>query len=501
MTANASPSLRFGGWLVVALLFGASLWVHREVLDQGILGFDSFTAIDTSRIESFADFTGTFTESLIDDRITVRFFRPVQNLSLAFDYWRSGLNPRGYQWHSLILFAATVGALFIAAQRLLGKGWVGPLVGALLFALHPSVQSVLPVPCRRSELLVTLFLLLTLAVLPRPGERARARCWVAGALVLLASGSKDYGAMGVGLVFLHQWLHAAPGQPRVVRATRASLPALLGATVYLINRTLVLKGVGGYLTESDPEVSPLERFGNHAASLMRDLFDPWPHRGPDGLAWLTGGTLLLLAGLATFLRRPNIEHTDTPNNPPPERTPSGIPVALAVAWLLPPLALLLIMDEYASWYSVFPLAGVALLVSGLMEEGVRAWQERRRPVGSVIGLIVLGIVALPLRGSPLFHPDPDWPRASKHLSNTLTSLDEQMQSAKLGDVIVVKSFPYSRSPKDRPRPPWIATVMDEGIQAYVSMKYSEFEPTTTFTVPEPPPPDRVTVVVRYAGSR
>ncbi|RMF78504.1 MAG: hypothetical protein D6744_10040, partial [Planctomycetota bacterium] len=146
----------------IALAVALALWAHWRTLGYELLGFDTYLQIIAARIQSWDDFWGTFRERLANGRIAADFYRPVQNLSIALDYALWGLRPLGYHISSLAVFGASVAAIYLLSRRLLGpRAWLGPLAAALYFGLHPNQLQIVPIPCRRSDMLVVLFLLLT----------------------------------------------------------------------------------------------------------------------------------------------------------------------------------------------------------------------------------------------------------------------------------------------------------------------------------------------------
>jgi hypothetical protein len=68
--------------LVLLALFGA----HRSLLGLELMGWDTYPLIAASRIQDLGDFLGSFTEELMDGRYPAgHFYRPITNLSFAFD--------------------------------------------------------------------------------------------------------------------------------------------------------------------------------------------------------------------------------------------------------------------------------------------------------------------------------------------------------------------------------------------------------------------------------
>jgi tetratricopeptide (TPR) repeat protein len=120
---------------------------------------------------------------------------PLTWLTLGMDYAVWGMNPAGYHLTSLLLHAATAGALYAVARRLLERAgaagaaarW-GAVAAALAFALHPlRVESVAWVTERRDVLSGLLFVLTILAYLRAADAAAgRRRRWLGLAVALYA---------------------------------------------------------------------------------------------------------------------------------------------------------------------------------------------------------------------------------------------------------------------------------------------------------------------------
>lgn len=467
--------------LWIALLCAAlGLWAHRDVLGFGLLGFDTFFQISASRIESASDFLGTFTEELGDGQIPASFYRPVQNLGLAFDHAVGGLEPRGYQVHTMAAFALAVVALVLAASRLLGGGRIGPLACGLVFALHPALVNALPAPCRRSEVVVVACLALALWVLPQPGSRRpRTRAVLAAVLVLLAAGAKDIGVMGLGLVFAHQLLFSE--RRGLVASTRfaaqRALPTLVAALLYLVPRTLVLGGLGGYHELTGSAWDKTVEFGG---TLVTDVFYPgkvlkqtllpagWERADVGLVVALTFGALAL--GCLILAR---CSHRRAGR-------PFVATLVLGLAWIVPPVAVLGRTEWYSPWYAVFLLPGLGLMLAAVVQAAIEALDDETllRAFAAVQLVFVLALAACVLYWSPLFADYPEWRNADRNLRATLGEVDEQMAVAELGDSIRVTVTPYANGPRSKRRPQmnWAASIQHLGVEAYARLKYPALAP-------------------------
>ena len=489
--------------ITVLLLITLAMFAFGEVIYCHLLGFDTYLQIIASRIQSWGDFFDTFREELTNDRIEANFYRPIQNFSIALDYAIWGLNPLGYQISSLLGLALCIVLIYVTARKVLGPdAWLGPAVAALVYGLHPTLINVLPVPCRRSELLVTTFLLLTIIVLPtRREQRVTLRLWIAGILVMFASGAKDIGVMGLGLVFLHQIFFRYRGDfpTNVGRAFLASIPAAIGAGVYLVNRSIVLGGFGGYLEREDNTASYFDRVVDFGRMALIDMFCPWlptwlPADWLGGWAsetaqpsgWLTKfpwypvGTTALELGTLIFvglLLVSVLVMIIAAFSKNAERQRAGILIMLGGAWLIPPAIVLGALNWYGPWYAPFPLAGLALLIGGLFHGGLVLL--RGRSFAKLFGLIPVVatpiIVVMMLYTSPLWYWYREWQYASVTMKETLDSVDAQVSRAALGDAVVVETTPYYLLDPElevgRRRLSWVTTITVKGIQAYCEMKY------------------------------
>ena len=100
-----------GGWRWSVLGLVAAGLTFARTARIGFVGHDNYPILIASRIRSWADFVGTFTEPLMDGRYAGEFYRPLLNLSFAVDHALWGTAAWGFQLTNAILFA--------------GCGWAG----------------------------------------------------------------------------------------------------------------------------------------------------------------------------------------------------------------------------------------------------------------------------------------------------------------------------------------------------------------------------------------
>jgi len=472
---------RAGHALLILALIALGLFVHRENFSYGLVGNDTYPQILTSRVESITGFWDNFREPLAQGYLVASFYRPVQSLSIALDEALWGLEPAGYQISTLAVLAACIALLYLTIRKLVGSNaWLAPAFGTLFFVLHPTLLAVLPAPCRRAELLVSVFLLAALLMLPiGPGKRLWARFILAGLFVLLASASKEIGVIGCGLVFLHQLCFAFERRfgRTLRRAVLAALPALVGVALYLIARTIVLGGLGGYyFKDSEPFFDLLPRW---CAQLAVDALCPWAFlegRAPLQLALLSLTLVILLsivfavAGLSsTAVRMQRV----------------GRLFVIAAAWIVPLVLVLGLNQLYGPWYALVPVMGLALLVASLVQ-GIRLviagrFLVRLLSVVAALGLAVA--VVIPLRASPLLVEYPHWRIATQLLDQAQMQIDERLAEARDGERVPVQ-IPVRvtpRAPEQRPYEPsgdrpeifGVVVFKYEGLSAWIKLRYPD----------------------------
>ncbi|GJM44147.1 MAG: hypothetical protein DHS20C21_09890 [Gemmatimonadota bacterium] len=423
MSHGQRPGRRHA-YLDLALLGLVVAATFRWTRNLGLLGFDSYAIILTSRIRSWADFVGTFTESLMDGRYPGDFYRPILNLTFAADYAAWGVDPLGYQWTSALLFGLAVVALHRLARTVAPGAvhWVVPFV----FVLHPAASYVVPFPARRAETLCCLFLTLAVTSACAPSHRRR---WLGplavAAFTALAIGSKETGYLAPPLMALAAWI-AIPGsslRERLLEALRRAIPSGLAAVGMLLLRWQILGGLGGH-GSSEVATAP-ERIGEVALKIGERLVVP----ASEGLsvAWVVLATAAF-AGVALLSRRQNAGSR------------AGAPALawIALSWLALSCLTYASAGRMTPWYIFIPAAAWSLVVAAMITwlvAGVRS--NSRRLVGpSAIGLLgLILLVGYTSQQSLLLRPDQDWIKVTEASSAVLDSLRESLEASTNGEAV------------------------------------------------------------------
>jgi len=431
---------------------------YGRFLSIGLVGHDSYPIIAASRVHSFEELAGTFTEQLMDGRFEQQYYRPVLNLTVALDEGISGLDPRGYQLSNLLWFIATALALYALVYRLAGEDRRAALLASVVYLLHVAHGVVVPVVSRRPETLCTLFLALTLRAQLQATRRGRPSLAPA-ALALLAMGSKEPGFLAVQLAVLV----AAVYRPRAALApwlrglARDVAPVLVAGGAAFAVRALVLGGLGG------PPGAALSQLPL-AASFVAVLFpQPFMPRSANALA-IAVVLVVALASLAGVRRVP-------------ASAAAGRAIGVAFAWAAGTAALYAFTGQIEPWYLALPWAGVAM---GIGVVGSMLWSRFRTSSGGARATAGVGLTALAMlvgwqvRYSVLFHDYDEWRRADRELRDCLDDLTPRLAAATPGTIVRTRPVaPWIRGLAGAPTLEGAAVIHDYGLQAWADLRFGD----------------------------
>lgn len=175
--------------------------------------------------------------------------RPIANLSLALNYAFGGLEVESYHAFNLTLHILSALILYGIVRRTLQSPRLGTryrdvAVGiaaavALLWVVHPLTTESVDYTIQRTELLMGLFLLLTLYCAIRFFEPPGRRSWCVVALIafVLGLGSKEVIVVVPAIVLVYDWLFWSTSLADLLRRHRA---LYLGFAVTLVLFVLVV---------------------------------------------------------------------------------------------------------------------------------------------------------------------------------------------------------------------------------------------------------------------
>ncbi len=442
--------LRPATWLApgIALAFAAVLLWRFGGL--ALLGYDSYPLIASSRVESLGDFAGNFTERLMDGRYAGRFYRPVLNLTFAWDYSVWGLKPFGYHLTGVAIFFAGLLAICALMRRLLGtSAYGGALAAMLILALHPFVVEVLPVPARRPEMLVSLFMALALwaELAPRrPG--ARYPRLLPALFSFVAMNSKETGLLAPALVavVLMLYLPRAPGKPWLGRFALRLAPHALALGAAIAMRVAVLGDLGGH---TEPETdSGLGESWSVLVWVTGRLLAPQAVMSATVVNCLAGGLLAALAAAgviavtsprAASSSATELDHEDLLTPAGPWRT-----MVVGLAWMVCVAVAVSMSGRREVWYLLPPAFGYAIL-------GGAAWAAlaglARRQVGAprVVGVagcaLLVALTAWQAWYSPVVRDYPQLAAGSAAHRDFLARLQPLIEATSPGRAVNAPPLP------------------------------------------------------------
>jgi protein O-mannosyl-transferase len=218
-------------WAILVLavaVFGS----YAPVVRDGFVWDDTALILRDPLIRSWRLIPEGFQHFLFTDATASDFYRPMQRLTYALEYWAFALRPAPYHVTSVLCHLAAAIALFAFSCELLrflgtadrSRRWIS-LIASLVWAIHPVHTSAVVYISGRADPLAAAFGFLGLfcGVRSLRVPKAGAWLWIVGAAAsfLLSALSKE-----LGLIFPLLWL--------VLLGMRQSWVALRGAVVATI---------------------------------------------------------------------------------------------------------------------------------------------------------------------------------------------------------------------------------------------------------------------------
>ncbi len=357
--------------LVVLIPALAAALLYAPSLKFGFVWDDRALILENPEIRSpnpFRLFAQSFTHSWAVRGLGPHaYYRPIVTLSFWDDHklWR--FNPLGYHLTSTILNAVATAVVAVLALLLFRSFWPALFVG-LVFALHPAHVESVAFVSGRTDLLMSLFLLIALILL----IRGRSLVWAA-VLFALALLCKEAAILFPALVLV-----CNPGQSPRRRLLLTAFVLAAVATTYLAARTMVLRGpqpAWGDVTAAQRVLLFLNAVGRYAFTTVFPFYHrlTYPNLVEFASAgWPTPVGLLTLAATVYALWR--------------ERNSAvGLGSGLFLLTLLPASNLFPPGPSYLSERLLYlPTAGAVIAIVALVCRLPKAWS---RPA-AIAGLLL-----------------------------------------------------------------------------------------------------------------
>ncbi len=228
---------RAAAFLAVALL---AIAPYLPGLPNGIVWDDHFY-FDGRPEESLVR---PFLEPFHLGRNRFPYYRPLAEISVRLERRAWGEHPAGYHLTNVLMHAAvSTLLLFMLARRL---PLLPAFLGAGIFAVHPVHVEAVAFIVGRSDLLASIFILLSLAAFPGiaspPGRRGGAGAIPSGAAFLMALLSKETALVLPAVILL--LAPAGEGRRGAARTARMIWPHLAALALYGLLRWAAFAGEG-----------------------------------------------------------------------------------------------------------------------------------------------------------------------------------------------------------------------------------------------------------------
>jgi protein O-mannosyl-transferase len=203
-----------------------------------------------------------------------RYYRPLVSLAYYGEFQLFGLQPRGYHLVNVALHVACVLLAFVwlrgrLARAGLAHGELGALVGAALFALHPSRTEAVSWISGCTDLWMTAFALGALLCVRSP--RAGVRLGLAPLLAAAALLSKEAAVVLPVLLALDAWLLAAPQTRRSELQAAGAVAGGLVAALLLRSAFVSLPATSLAAALQQPLPRVLSSFGHYLDAVLAPL--------------------------------------------------------------------------------------------------------------------------------------------------------------------------------------------------------------------------------------
>jgi hypothetical protein len=427
--------------LLVGIVVVLAYW---RFVGEYFQGGDTWPHIWTTRLGSLGDVGKVLSKPIMYGTVfpdtVALFFRPLSSLSYAVDYSPWGMNPVPFHLTDVLIHVlGTLGVFWLATAFGLRR-WTAAF-GALVFALHPIMASVVPDLPRRHDSLAAALLLCALSVAARimsaphlTGRGLWAGSAAAAGLLGLAEMAKETGYLGpillVPTLVLVPSASAGSLRTRVRRGLVVWLSFVAVSAAMLVWRWQVLGGPGGYYDQT-PLLSNLDVALN---DLLRNLLFPWIEwLGRTPRAWATQiGLALLVTAVPAVLVGGSVRRI----------------VVYGWIWLVVCGVFQMLTKSLAAWQTYLTLAAFGFLVGGVVEAAaglMRPTERSRLRAAAVLACacLVAWFVGALVSRSVLVQPFDEWQMAGDTARTYLGSLRPCLESAPPDLNIVVRDAPDS----------------------------------------------------------
>lgn len=488
-------SRRFSVLAVISVAV-ISVIAYHSMLGYFFTGTDTLTLIETSRINSLGDLVKLFTKPLMDGSKFVdiaKFFRPVASLSYAMDYHVWGLNPFGFQLTNLLLNVLAACLVVIVMYRLSSGDTLFAWLSGMIFAFHPILVESVPATDRRHDIIAAIFMLASIWFFLRNSSEGPRSKWLkfwSLTFYMMALGAKEIAIILPVWLFVQKYFdsNSNPRPQRILESLRACAPYMVLTLAYLIWRTIILGGIGGY-TLVIP-LTPDEKLAyllNVFHCYFVDLFYPADPLGVLNTDLANWWPLLIVMFVGLYLRL-FVKTLSFESNAQDARRALGIIFTLAW-WLVVPILLFMATFTFShrsmyipaisfSALLAYPLAACMRMVrfsavsSSSEIRASRFESLRGLSLNHVVVSLGLVVFCYLLAYSPVIRAYEQWEASSRVGREILTKLTTGIERPIVEGKVNLYNVPEClRSYQNKePRAREVTYLSDYGIKSWLNLK-------------------------------
>jgi hypothetical protein len=367
---------RIGSVTAMAGAAVAAFVAYLPALRYPFTGTDTFTLIETSRINSAGDLATLLTKPLMwHSRFMTQgmFYRPVAALSYTLDERIWGLNPFGYHLTDVLLHALVAVLVVMLVAVLTDYDRLSAGTAGVLFAVHPILVESVPAPDHRHDVMAAALLIASLLFFLKSVSQdkwRKTRLTLSVIFYVIALGAKEIVIFFPVLVSVYSLLFLSAGSfvRRSLKAVSASLPFFVTTAAYLLWRMTILGSLGGYRDH----VPTGEYWSNLSAIVvlyLQDLLYPQDYVGIyDFISRSTFVVGLTVCGTLALWGWVHLQRTaSSPKNGCED---PRLAVFLSV-WMLLPLMICLATMTFSHRSMYIPAIPLSALLSCIFMSGLR----------------------------------------------------------------------------------------------------------------------------------
>jgi len=393
-----------GRLLPIGLVAIAAVAAYINTLDNSFVYDDIPQVVNNPWIRDVSFLRDAFTSNVWTFQGTAtNYYRPMMHAVFMATHHLFGLSPTGFHVVNVLLHAVSSILVYLLLGRLVrepGPGAVSsllspPLVGAILFAVHPIQTEAVAWVSALPELLFSFFALLSLLLFTAQREGPGAGAGVAivsAGFFLLAALSKE---TALSLLPLFAALELVLPERRSTPATlvKRLLPPAAAAAVYFVMRLNALGALAPLrrhmeLSHAQVLLNGIHLFAGYLGKLLWPLPLTVYHPFESLTSFLAPAAIAALAACSAFAGLCALAWR--------HNRPALLGLLFVAVPLLPVLyAPALGENVFSERYLYFPSVGLALFAAALLSRT----RIRRRGPAAALGAIVLVAAGLCLTGT------------------------------------------------------------------------------------------------------